>query len=409
MAARIISTTPLLLCIICVARAVALESSAAAVNSTNSAPVTGNITTTTEGAATAITSTNAPPNTYQAPRLVHADESTARAQTADEGRAVTPVGTNDLDGRSAYINNQYVPDGETLPYNDTAPPLYQLLQEQMEHIIATSMPSEYRLDDNAVTSDTTANGAIGKEMSGYGAPALQTNANSPVFAYGATNFEEDDDMIGPYRKGEAEKYYHGTAGTKPSTMELPKPMIMGSASKVHSGGTRPKLPSRAATKTTTTTSTTAAPLHLTGGYGVQLPQPSSATTTTTQQFKPHVVSSGYGAAMPSYKPQIKEEYFAAPNKYSYVHQNSTVHMRKRRITFKTVASASQIISTPLADLMFKYSIGVAKPSMSAGGSSLYEQEEEPMQNSISTGYNDNLHLPKRTYAGKISHSSHRKN
>ncbi|XP_054734708.1 uncharacterized protein LOC129242170 [Anastrepha obliqua] len=387
-------TSPLLLCIFCVALTAAVEP---AVVKDASAGIGVNVTTTTTKSAPTTANTNALPNTTQTPMLLVFDEPTARSQQADEGRAVTPINANELDGRSAYINNQYVADGETLPYNDTSPPLYQFLQEQMEHILGSNLPSE-----------TTANGAVGKEMSanGYDLPALQNNANSPVFAYGTTNFEEEDDMIGPYANEPDEKYYHGTAPTNPNSMELPKPIIVG-ATKVHGVSVRPKL--RTTTTSTTTTTTEAPHLH-TGGYGGQLtlPAPLSAAAIS-QQYKPQLTSNGYGTHMPSYKPQVTEEPYSVPSKYAYVRQNSTVHMRKRRITFKTVASASQIVSTPLADLMFKYSIGVAKPSMSVNGNSVYEQEEQPIRNFISSSYNDNLDLPKHTtYAGRISQSSHRK-
>lgn len=371
---------------------------------TTSAPESASIntSTTTTSTVTPLTIVDTTIRTTNETQLQN-DEPMAR-QTVEEGRAVTPIDTKELDGRSAYINNQYVADEAPLSYNDTSPPLYQFLQEQMEQILASSLPGEYRLENNAANKES---GVVGKVMTtnGYGVPALQNTVSSPVFAYGGSNFqEEDDDLVGAYSKGSNDKYYQGTAPTKPNTLELPKPI------KVNNVITRPKLTHTATTTSTTTTETPKAPSL--GGYDGS--QVSLSAVAAAQQYKPQVSNNnnnGYGAqSMSSYKPQIKEEYYSpSPSKYTYVRQNSTVHMRKRRITFKTVASASQIISTPLADLMFKYSIGVAKPSMAAGGNSLYEHDDQPVHNSPSSGYNDNLDLPKHTYSGKISYSSHSKN
>lgn len=365
-------------------------------------------TVTTKAPINALDTTFATPNETQ----LDVDEPMAR-QAVEEGRAVTPIGTKELDGRSAYINNQYVSDEAQLPYNNTSPPLYQFLQEQVEQILASSLPSEYRLENNAAIKESVSSSVAGKEMvvNGYGMPALQNTVSNPIFGYGGNNFQEEhDDMVGAYGKGPDDKYSHGTAATNPSTLELPKPM------KMQSIGTRPKLTHTATATTTTTTTTTEAPSAPNlGGYGGG--QVSVSAVAAAQRYKPQVSNNnnnGYDLQhMPSYKPQLKEEYYSPnpnpnPSKYTYVRQNSTVHMRKRRITFKTVGSASQIISTPLADLMFKYSIGVAKPSMAAGGNSLYEQDDPPIRNAISSGYNDNLDLPKHTYVSKISHSSHRK-
>ncbi|CAD7005997.1 uncharacterized protein LOC101459870 [Ceratitis capitata] len=407
MATRKLSVATLLLgCLVCAVHSAALApvvvnitdvSEPAPIRETTSTTVTPLSTTET------VTSTSTETQKSTAALPVIVDEPTAHAeQQAEEGRSVAPIVAKELDGRSAYINNQYVADEEPLSYNDTSPPLYQFLQERMEQILASSLPGEYHLETNAGNKESTAtSGAVGKEMTnnGYGMPALQNSINSPVFAYGGTNFEEDDDLVGSYGKIQDEKFYHGTAPTKPSTLELPKPI------KMHTVVVRPKLPA-----TTTTTSTTESPkTSNTGGYGLQLSLPA---VSTSQQYKPQVTTNGgYGTHNANYKPPVKEEFYTppTPNKYTYVRQNSTVHMRKRRITFKTVASASQIISTPMADLMFKYSIGVAKPSMAAGGNSLYEQDDQPIRNIISNGYNGNLDMPKQSYGGKISHSSHRKN
>ncbi|XP_049314807.1 mediator of RNA polymerase II transcription subunit 13 [Bactrocera dorsalis] len=404
MATRKITTATLYFGLMCVVHAAALEPTLVN-NTTTSAPERASVSTNTTTTSTAtplniVDTTIITPNESQ----LDNDESMAR-QAVEGGRAVTPIGTKELDGRSAYINNQYVADEAPLSYNDTSPPLYQFLQEQMEQILASSLPGEYRLENNAANKESS---AVGKEMTtnGYGVPALQNAVSSPVFAYGGTNFqEEDDDLIGAYGKAPDDKYYPGIAPTKPSTMELPKPI------KVHNIITRPKLTHTATTTSTTTTTETPKAPSL-GGYGGG--QVSLSEVAAAPQYKPQVSNNnnnGYGSQpMSSYKPQIKEEYYSPnPSKYTYVRQNSTVHMRKRRITFKTVASASQIISTPLADLMFKYSIGVAKPSMAAGGNSLFEHDDQPVHNSPPSGYNDNLDLPKHAYSGKISHSSHRKN
>lgn len=81
-----------------------------------------------------------------------------------------------------------------------------------------------------------------------------------------------------------------------------------------------------------------------------VPKPSTTSLNTTR-LAPNIPAPAESTAKPSSSPLSNALNF-----------NGTIHKHKRRITFKTVSTASQFVSTPLADLMFKFSIGIAKPS-----------------------------------------------
>ncbi|XP_067647956.1 uncharacterized protein [Eurosta solidaginis] len=274
----------------------------------------------------------------------------------------TQNSTKELDGRSAYINNQYIDDENSppTPYNDTSIPLYQFLQEQMEQILATSLPGEYRLQDNQPNIATSAHDDDDDDLQkstlineGYGVPVLQSTDMNPVHFYGGVSSAMDDDLIpDPYekKKQNEENSLQSTMPTKP-VLELPKPISF-----ANDVSLRPES-SQIKTKSHTHSS-----------------MESKLATNHVQ--------------LQNYKSPLKQNHSSSTGKLSY--GNSTLHMRKRRITFKTISTSSQIISTPMADLLFKYSIGIARPSLGAAANPLHVQTSELERNVNTKVCNDKL-------------------
>lgn len=90
----------------------------------------------------------------------------------------------DLDGRSAFINNQYVADED--PITDDTPPLYEILQQQMESVLSNTG------NNVQVYPDTAQLKAImeeGEDNEGD----KQKPPGKPIFSYDMHQFDEYDE------------------------------------------------------------------------------------------------------------------------------------------------------------------------------------------------------------------------
>lgn len=109
--------------------------------------------------------------------------STTTTTSKPELETTTLPADLDLDGRSAYINNQYVPDAEE-PLPDTSPPLYELLQQQMETVLSnTGSNIQVYNNDSPQMKESLDN--VGSET--------QKPPGKPLFAYDLGQFDDYDE------------------------------------------------------------------------------------------------------------------------------------------------------------------------------------------------------------------------
>ncbi|XP_065362115.1 GATA zinc finger domain-containing protein 14 [Calliphora vicina] len=126
--------------------------------------------------------TKATSQTTKQPKVQHKAKTTTTTTPTPELETTTLPADLDLDGRSAFINNQYVENSEPIP--DTSPPLYELLQQQMEtvlsntggniHVYANDSPQMKEALDNEATE-------------------TQKPPGKPIFGYDMGQFDDYDE------------------------------------------------------------------------------------------------------------------------------------------------------------------------------------------------------------------------
>ncbi|XP_016975293.2 uncharacterized protein LOC108041778 [Drosophila rhopaloa] len=251
----------------------------------------------------------------------------------------------DLDGRNAYINNQFVPSepAEVLDEEQNAP-LYEILQKQMEQVLASSAPSDpvYEQREKQERRDQ------------------QPPHQPPYFAGGdreadlQDDYEDEEDQSDPGYPVDPEKpdavaptpedEDQGEAGYQAPPLTLP------------SSTTRRPQRRRSTTTTAhpkTTRPRTSAQFRITG-------RPFNQTSTTEPPLPP--VSTNSHRPKTSSSPSTSTNGKPNPHQEHSLPSDPQVYQHKRRIIFKTISTGSQFINSPIGDLMIKFSIGFAKPA-----------------------------------------------
>uniref|UniRef100_A0A1I8PPR5 Uncharacterized protein n=1 Tax=Stomoxys calcitrans TaxID=35570 RepID=A0A1I8PPR5_STOCA len=304
----------------------------------------------------------------------------------------------DVDGRNAYVNNQFISEQEPLP--DNTPPLYEILQKQMEKV----------LSNTGYTGELYAENAQSKEMP----EDIQHAPGKPMFSYNLNHFndyeeeadnENEDEPFGQEEQQQPENCedteeslnenddsnnasQYGNIPTNPSN-GYPQNNVPQHSHKPSTGSNKPG-------KAPYDSSNFNSPSPI---YG-QSNKPSSSPSSNHQNKPPQ---SSYGGGQSQQKPSQGNEKPTKPSQTTHHNKptkpskqppsstskpnNSKPYMNaedgadlsnpsspfstpnnkpnkvpgKRHMTFRTVSSSTQYVSTPLADLMLKFTLGMAKP------------------------------------------------
>ena len=408
--------------------------------------------------------------TTKHPKVMHkvkvATSSTTTTSTTEKPELETTTLPNvdlDLDGRSAYINNQYISDAE-LTEQDTSSPLYELLQKQMETVLAnkggklelytvnspqmkesldelTQKPlfaydvaqfddyddeedtSEEYMPDNCEDTqeslkDNDSSGNQQNLLNNYGQPlgdSIQAKPNKP---YDSSNYGPQTAQVtsSTYNSGQ-NTYIHkkpnNKATQKPQTTKTKTSLYQQSQQSSNQNAYDQAKPSEQyiqkdqETKEQNSNKQQQSTNQNQQQISYNTPKP-SLTKPQTQHSKPKPVYTTLNQKLQTSSfqnsvdhnnqnftnLQIRNPYLSrlptlitsAPvnpilaSNFLYGNANtpslspfsstsstttsSATAQQKRHLTFRTVASSTQYVSSPLADLMFKFSIGMAKPANS---------------------------------------------
>ncbi|KAH8408068.1 hypothetical protein KR222_008823, partial [Zaprionus bogoriensis] len=261
---------------------------------------------------------------------------------------------DDLDGRSAYVNNQFVPNDAVELNDEQNAPLYEILQKQMEQVLAASGPDVPIYEDDKSKRQRE-----------------QQLPNKPLFTQHNNEAEADDDYMDETASElEPEDQSYADA-EKPDAAVAEEPLpaadgyqmpqlstssarptesTTGSSSSTTSSTTQRSRPQRRRSTTTALPRTTRSRNgHPTKSTPAAANQTELATTTTTAA----------PPAATSHKPRPQNKPSYASNSLPHDPQ---IYQHKRRIIFKTISTGSQFVNSPIGDLMIKFSIGFAKPA-----------------------------------------------
>ncbi|EDW69833.2 uncharacterized protein Dvir_GJ13479 [Drosophila virilis] len=275
------------------------------------------------------------------------EEPLAESRSQKQDQDVLDV-DDDLDGRSAYVNNQFVPSEPVeLVDDEQNAPLYEILQKQMEQVLAATGPDVPIYEDEKSKRQR-----------------VQHPPNKPLFTNNAA--DADDDYVDETAQepehgyGEAEKPDAATEEELPDAGYQVPALSASSAKPTNSITTQP--PSSSSTTTIRNRpqrrrTTTLLPRTTRARAGTQ-----SKTSITTQSSVNHteLTTSTTTAAPPatSQKPRPHTK----PMPSSILPHDPQIYQHKRRIIFKTISTGSQFVNSPIGDLMIKFSIGFAKPA-----------------------------------------------
>ncbi|XP_017080070.2 uncharacterized protein LOC108113867 [Drosophila eugracilis] len=290
---------------------------------------------------------------------------------------------DDLDARNAYINNQFVPSEPAEVLEDEHnTPLYEILQKQMEQVLAASAPTDpvYEQREKLERRDQQpphqppyfSGGDRDADLQDdYEDEEDQTDQGYPL------DPEKPDAMSGsPEEVDQNEAGYQGSQLSFPSsTSSTRRPIRRRTTS--HPRTTR--------TRSTAQPKITARPLNQTSTT-----EPPTPVTTTTN------------------RPKIGSSTNSKPNPFqgNNLISDPQVYQHKRRIIFKTISTGSQFINSPIGDLMIKFSIGFAKPNSPVAASSPSTLPSLPSSSSealraLSQNLIRNLELQKLKRSNKI--------
>ncbi|XP_001353598.4 actin cytoskeleton-regulatory complex protein pan1 [Drosophila pseudoobscura] len=271
-------------------------------------------------------------------------ESESRSQKED----VLDV-DEDLDGRSAYVNNQFVPSEPVeLLEDEQNAPLYEILQKQMEQVLASTGPNDpvYEHREKQDRRDQQ-----------------PPNRPPPLFTSSHPNDAEVDD---DYEDGDDRTDLGYSDQEKPDAAS-----VLEDDEQTETGYQLPQ-PQKPSTTTPSTTrrphkrrSTTAHPRTTRARTSAQpraTPKPANLTTISTtssiEVTPPPTTPIPRPKASPSPSPNPRP----LPNPSNSLPSDPQVYQHKRRIIFKTISTGSQFINSPIGDLMIKFSIGFARPA-----------------------------------------------
>lgn len=298
-------------------------------------------------------------------------------EPAVEGRAqkgdheTLALDDEDLDGRSAYVNNQYVPNDPVELHDEQNAPLYEILQKQMEQVLAATGPDVPIYEDDKSKRQRE-----------------QQLPNKPLFNSQNNEAEEADDDYADETASDLDQGYADAEKPDATVMDEQLPESDGgyqvpqlstsSASPTESSSTTTPPPSSSSTASPSTTTprsrphrrrttTTSLPRTTRGKYSAQSkPSGNSSTPASVDQTEPATSTTAAPTVATNHKqrPQILSD---KPSSNSNSHANSNslphdpqIYQHKRRIIFKTISTGSQFVNSPIGDLMIKFSIGYAK-------------------------------------------------
>ncbi|XP_052843990.1 uncharacterized protein LOC128257162 [Drosophila gunungcola] len=247
----------------------------------------------------------------------------------------------DLDGRNAYINNQFVPSepAEVLEEEQNAP-LYEILQKQMEQVLASAAPSDpvyeqrekHERRDQEPPPYFSGGDREADEQDDYEDEEDQSDPGYPL------DPEKPDAVaVSPEDEDQNEAGYQAPPLSLPSSTTRRPHRRRSTTTTAHPRTTRPR--------TSAQPRITARPSNQTSTTEPALPPLPPVSTTS---HRPKTSSSS------STKPSPHPEHNLSGDPQVYQH--------KRRIIFKTISTGSQFINSPIGDLMIKFSIGFAKPA-----------------------------------------------
>ncbi|KAH8361431.1 hypothetical protein KR084_001929 [Drosophila pseudotakahashii] len=292
----------------------------------------------------------------------------------------------DLDGRNAYINNQFVPSepAEGLEDEQNAP-LYEILQKQMEQVLAASAPNDpvYEQREKQERRDQQAPHQppyfSGIERDADLQDDYDDEEDQTDHSY-AVDPEKPDAVL-----GSPEEEEHNEAGYQAPSLSLPS----STTRRPHRrrSTTTTSLPRTTRTRTSAHPRTTARPLNQTSTT-----EPPASTTT----HRPKISSTSSSKAN--------------PHPGNNLPTDPQVYQHKRRIIFKTISTGSQFVNSPIGDLMIKFSIGFAKPAAPGGAisssasptsSGLPSSSNNEALRALSQNLIRNLELQKLKRANKV--------
>ncbi|XP_017100509.2 submandibular gland secretory Glx-rich protein CA [Drosophila bipectinata] len=274
---------------------------------------------------------------------------------------------DDLDGRSAYVNNQFVPSEPVEVVDDEQnAPLYEILQKQMEQVLASTSPNDpiYEQREKQERRDQQ-----------------QPPHQAPLFSGGN---REDNDLQDDYddEEDQTDQGYPDDPekpDAVPASEEEDQPESGYQAPQLNKPISTTRRPNKRRTtshprtsrpKSSVSSRTTAAPLNQTS----TTESPITSSTTTTH--RPKTTTTSKPNSLPS-DPQV--------------------YQHKRRIIFKTISTGSQFVNSPIGDLMIKFSIGFAKPTAPGAVPNPSNEALRALSNNILR----NLELQKLKRANKL--------
>ncbi|XP_034481401.1 uncharacterized protein LOC117787063 [Drosophila innubila] len=247
----------------------------------------------------------------------------------------------DLDGRSAYVNNQFVPnDPVELIDDEQNAPLYEILQKQMEQVLAATGPDVPIYEEDKSKR-----------------PRDQLLPHKPLFTNN-NEAETDEDYVDETAP-ELEQGY--VDAEKPDAAAVEEQLPGGGYQPPSSSSTNPtrNRPQRRRNTTTTTTIPRTTRSKITAQSKVVASTPSSINHTELTTSTASPVSSSH-----KQRPNNNPKSNPSSNSSNSLPHDPQIYQHKRRIIFKTISTGSQFVNSPIGDLMIKFSIGFAKP---AGG------------------------------------------
>ncbi|EDV97945.1 uncharacterized protein LOC6558108 [Drosophila grimshawi] len=266
-----------------------------------------------------------------------------RAQTEDQDQDGDVLDVDeDLDARSAYINNQFVPSEPIdLTDDEQSAPLYEILQKQMEQVLAGT-GSDVPIYEEDKTKQKR----------------VQQVPKKPLFTI-SNEADADDDYVDETMTDAGQTYVDAEKPDAAAGEILPDagyqtpPQLSPSTSTMppssHSTTVRHR-PQRRRT-------TTALPRTTRVKIGSHS-KPTQAAANHTDLLSTTIAPP---TSHLSHKPVHHTKRPAPSNSLP---PDQQIYQHKRRIVFKTISTGSQFVNSPIGDLMIKFSIGFAKPAPS---------------------------------------------
>lgn len=263
----------------------------------------------------------------------------------------------DLDGRSAYVNNQFVPNEPIEMVDDEQnAPLYEILQKQMEQVLAATGPdvpiyeddkSKRQRDQQLPNKPIFTNNNEAETDEDY------VDETAPESDHGYVDAEKPDAAAveDQLPNGGYQVQHLSSSSVRPTDMTTTKPP---SSSSTNPTRNRPQRRRTTTTipRTTRSKSTIQPKVSATTPSLInhtELTTTTASTVSSSHKQRPNANSNNNHKSNPS------------SNSSNSLPHDPQIYQHKRRIIFKTISTGSQFVNSPIGDLMIKFSIGFAKP------------------------------------------------